>query len=266
MGPIGPVDKYPSSSIVSHFILYSMQHCGSQVARFRTTHWSVITDASQGETTSGTGAREELCRTYWFPLYAFIRRKGHDAESAKDLTQAFFLHLLSNCRLGKVGKEKGKFRTFLLCALNNFLVNEWDRSRRLTRGAGYSFFSLDAEDPEERYKHETADPSSPERAYDKEWAKALMAQVLNRLREEVEGAVKGKRFDILKGFLVGDSSFNSYADAAEHIGVSEQAVKGAVLRLRRKFGELLREEIGRTVNTPEQVDEEIRYLLRMLAE
>lgn len=232
---------------------------------FRTTHWSVVLRAGEEESPRRRNALEELCRTYWFPLYAFVRRKGHKEEEAKDLTQAFFAHLLEKKhRLEGVGPEKGKFRTFLLCSLTNFLANEWDRARTLKRGGSVNFISLDEQDPEERYRLEPTDQLTPERLFERRWAQATMTQVLARLRSEFDEMGKERRFDTLKGFLLGDSEFTSYAEAAEQLGVTEQAIKGAVHRLRRRFGELLREEIGQTVEKPEAVDEEIRYLLAAL--
>jgi RNA polymerase sigma factor (sigma-70 family) len=243
-----------------------IQDFQKQGAQFRTTHWTVIEQAAEEASLQGSNAREAICRAYWFPLYSFIRRKGHDSEAAQDLTQAFFLHLLTRSRLKSVGRAKGKFRTFLLCALNNFLLNEWDRSRRLKRGAGYTLLPFDAEDPEERYRLEPFDNCTPELAFDRQWAKTVVARVLSRLRDEVESGAKIKRFDGLKGFLLGDSDYTSYAEAALHLGMTEQGVKGAVLRLRRHFGELLRQEVGNTVSSPEEVNEEIKYLLNVLAD
>jgi len=232
---------------------------------FRTTHWSVVLQAGNAASPDSAAALERLCRTYWFPLYAFIRRKGHSEEDAKDLAQAFFAHLLDDHhRLGTVGPEKGKFRSFLLCSLANFLANEWDRRRTLKRGGAIQFMSLDEQDAEERFRIEPVDHLTPERLFERRWAQAVMAQVLARLRTEFDGAGKERRFDALKGFLLGDSTFSSYAEAAGQLGVTEQAIKGAVLRLRRRFGEVLREEIAQTVEQPEAVDEEIRYLLAAL--
>jgi DNA-directed RNA polymerase specialized sigma24 family protein len=236
-------------------------------AQFRTTLWSVIEQAADEETPDGSCARETLCQAYWYPLYVFIRRKGHDSEAAKDLTQAFFLHLLSNSRLKTINRGKGKFRTFLLCALSNFLLNEWDRGRRLKRGAGYTLLPFDAENPEGRYELESVHDYTPERAFDRQWAKTLVANVLGLMRAEVESGAKIQRFDGLKGFLLGDSAtFTSYAEAAFHLDMTEQGVKCAVLRLRRHFRDLLRQQIAATVSKPQEVDEEIRYLLRVLAE
>jgi len=233
-------------------------------ASFRTTHWSVVLKAGHDSSPESSAALEQLCRAYWFPLYAFVRRKGYPEEEAKDLTQAFFARLLEKKGLERVGPEKGKFRTFLLCSLGNFLANEWDRARTLKRGGGLNFISLDEQDPVGHYRPEAEDDLTPERVLERRWAQAIMTQVLARLRAEFESSGREQRFDLLKGFLLGDSEFASYAEGATRLGVSEQAIKGAVLRLRRRFGELLREEISHTVDKPEAVDEEIRYLFAAL--
>lgn len=238
---------------------------GSADARtFRSTLWSVVLRAGNPSLDSPE-ALEKLCRTYWFPLYAFVRRKGFSEQDAQDLTQAFFGRLLSKQALAQVGPEKGRFRTFLLCSMNNFLANEWDRARTLKRGGNVEFVSRDELDFEERYQLGSPESSTPDQLFDRRWAEETMALALGRLRTEFEGSGKDERFGVLKGFLAGNSEFSSYAEAAAHLGVSEQAIKGAVLRLRRRLGELLREQIEETIDDPKLIDQELRHLLSALA-
>lgn len=233
----------------------------SPVAReFRTTHWSVVLAAGNGGAVDSTGAFEALCRTYWYPLYAFVRRSGYAPHDAQDLTQGFFEHLVSTHALGHASPERGRFRTFLLAALKNFLANEWDHGRRLKRGGGREILSWDSLNPEERYALEPAHPAHPEAWYDRQWAQALIARVLRRLREELAGVGLEQRFEVLKDYLAGQPADSSYLTTAARLGLSEGAVKSAIFRLRRRYAEVVREEIAHTVATPDEVEAEIRHL------
>lgn len=232
----------------------------SHPAGFRTTHWSVVL-AANGESTPGAAlALETLCAAYWYPLYSFLRRQGRSPHDAQDLTQSFFAHLLSKDRLRSVDPRKGRFRSFLLASMKNFLANEWDKAQALKRGGGITFVPVDEEAGEERFCREPADTASPDRAFEQSWATTLLESVLARLREEYTADGRPELFSALQGCLGGDRDGPSYAEIAASQGLSEGAVKMAVLRMRRRFGELLRAEIAHTVTRPEEVDEEIRSL------
>ncbi len=225
---------------------------------FTTTHWSVVLAAKQGDSPQAVAALEQLCRTYWYPLYASVRRRGYSPEDAQDLTQEFFARLLSTHALGTVHPNKGRFRSFLLASLNHFLANERDKARTLKRGGGQTVISLDA--AETRYRAEPSEGMSPERIFERQWALALLAQVAARLREDYHTAGKGPLFDALQIYLSGEKGVPPYRETADQLGLSLDALKKAVERLRRRYGELLREEIAHTVSKPAEVDEEIRYL------
>jgi RNA polymerase sigma factor (sigma-70 family) len=205
-----------------------------------------------------------LCRAYWYPLYAYVRRQGWSAHEAQDLTQAFFAYLLEKKAFGKAEPGKGKFRSFLLASLNNFLNNERDRMQRLKRGGGKEIFSLDVEPGEERYLAEPAHEESPEVIFERQWAQMVIEQVVARLKEEFVTAGQGRRYEVLKDFLTGDPADVSYDDAAGRLGISVAAVTSAIHRLRLRFRELFRHEIANTVDHPDGVEEEIRYLLNAL--
>ncbi len=229
---------------------------------FRTTHWSMVLRAVDGGSPESGRALERLCRAYWYPLYAFVRRKGHSHEEAQDLTQGFFEKLLAKGYLAEADRERGKFRTFLLTSLTHFLANEWDRATRLKRGGHLRILSLEGEaEAEQRYKLEPADHVSPDRIYERRWAHVVMATVLDRLAAETDPV----RFEQLKGFLLEDEG-SSYADVASALGLSVPAVTSAIHRLRARFGRLLREEIEHTVSSPAEVEEEILHLMEVLSQ
>jgi RNA polymerase sigma factor (sigma-70 family) len=234
----------------------------SEPRDFRTTHWSMVLRAGDSQSPDSARALERLCRTYWYPLYAFVRRKGHSHEEAQDLTQGFFEKLLAKDYLADADRQRGKFRTFLLTSFSHFLANEWDRSRTLKRGGNVVLVSLEAEaEAEERYKLEPVDNASADKIFEQRWAHTLMATVLERLAAETEA----KRFEALKNFLMGDDT-ESYAGAAAQLGISVAAVTSAIHRLRARFGVLLRDEIGNTVASPEEVEDEIVHLMNVLAQ
>ena len=232
----------------------------SRVARFGTTHWSVVLSAGQG----AEEALVKLCRIYWPPLYAFIRRRGHAFHEAQDLTQAFFVHLLEHRALGTVAPAKGRFRSFLLVSLKHFLDNEWHKARALKRGGEHVFVSWDDLDPEERESLESSRESAPDKSFNRRWALRLLGRVMNQLRSECVAARKGEVFEKLKVYLTGDGAGKSYPELAAELNLSEGAVKVTVHRLRRRYGELLREQIARTVESPDEIDDEIRQLFAAL--
>jgi RNA polymerase sigma-70 factor (ECF subfamily) len=209
-------------------------------------------------------ALEGLCRAYWYPLYAYVRRAGHDREDAKDLTQAFFAHLLAKKSLSLADRERGRFRTFLLTALKHYLVDEHRRATALKRGGDRVFQPLETDDSQERYRFEPADLASPDVLYDRSWAKAVLAQALVRLREEYASNKHGPSFEALKDYVWGERSGLSCAALGRELGMSEEGVKKAVQRMRHRFAQLLRQQIAETVNTPAELEDEIRHLSSLL--
>jgi RNA polymerase sigma-70 factor (ECF subfamily) len=230
--------------------------------RFLTTRWSLIVAAQKPGADQAREALAELCRLYWYPLYAYIRRRGHDAVSAEDLTQAFFAHLLEKHALASVSPERGRFRSFLLTSCQHFLVNEHERANALKRGGG-RLVSLDLTGADGRYRAEPDHEETPERLFDRGWALALLEQTLQSLRSEYERADKSALFHALKGQLTGDET-RPYAALAEELGTTESAIKSAVHRLRQRYGEILREQIGETVTTDAEIDDEVRALFEAL--
>lgn len=231
---------------------------------FHTTHWTAVLNAD-GESTRGREALSHLCTTYWFPLYSYVRRSGHSQEDAQDLTQEFFARLLSRDYLKAADPDKGKFRSFLLIVLKRFMANEWDKANRLKRGGGRRVLSLEAEDTEGRYLCEPIEELSPEKLYDRQWAAALLAEVMERLAAEFDSQGKAPLFEALKPFLSGDDEDVSYAEISKRTGMSEGALRVAAHRLRQRYRELLRLEIANTVSSPAAVDDEIRELFSALA-
>ena len=230
-------------------------------ARFQTTQWSVILRAGQG----AEEALVRLCRNYWTPLYAYARRRGHATHEAEDLTQSFFAHLLENRSFATVAPAKGRFRSFLLVALKHFLDNAWHRERALKRGGGRIFVSWEDLPPTARQLAEPSEEIPPEKIFDREWALTLIERVMKQLQKECEAARKGELFERLKGSLTGESNGRTYEQIAAELAMTEGAVKVSAHRLRRRFGELLREQVERTVADPAQVDDEIRELFAALA-
>jgi len=231
---------------------------------FATTHWTVVIAAGRGGSPQADRALEELCRTYWYPLYAYVRRHGHSREDAEDLTQGFFARLLEKNYLERVTSDGGKFRSFLLVALKRFMANEWDRANSQKRGGGETPLSLDWQDAETRYQINPADNLSPDKLYDRAWATVMLERVITRLREEHGSEGKADVYEKLKPFLMLGRNEIPYASAATGLNMSEGAVRVAVHRLRRRYRELLREEIAQTLANPEQADEEMRALFSAL--
>jgi RNA polymerase sigma factor (sigma-70 family) len=232
---------------------------------FVTTHWSLVQRAAENSSLNGQAALEELCRIYWYPLYACVRRKGHNPEEAQDLTQAFFARLLEKSYISHANPQLGKFRTFLLTSLQRFLVNEWQKATAKKRGGGASLIAMDAYQTETRYQAEPADALTPEKIFEKRWALALLDHVLGKLQAEFASAGKLEQFEAMKILIWGDRSAPAYSDVATRLRMTEGALKVAVHRLRHRYRELLRDEVARTVAGPSEVDEELRHLLTVVS-
>lgn len=247
--------------------MLSNRHVGmpsnEQTQVFATTHWSVVL-AAQGQSDKGVAALEKLCCTYWYPLYAYLRRRGYGQHDAQDSTQGFFAHLIERQSLLRVAKEKGRFRSFLLASLNYFIANERDRATARKRGSGHAPISLDTCDAEERYRLEPVDDQTPEKVFERRWAMILLDRVLARLAQEFTETGKRDLFERLQPFLVEGTGEKTYAEAGREAGMSEEALKKAVQRMRRRYYQLFREEIAQTVATPGEVEDELRYLCAVL--
>jgi len=226
---------------------------------FATTHWSLVARAGQASSAQAQRALAALCDAYWYPLYAFVRRKGYQPAEAQDLTQAFFVELLEKDRLQLADQQRGKFRSFLLAALNNFLANQWRDAHALKRGGGTALRSLDADTAEARYRLEPAHELTPERIFERRWALTLLAQTIERLRAEYAENGKLELFELLKGHL-GYGDATPYRRIGTELAMSETAVKVAAHRMRKRCGEILRDEISQTVDGDQSVDEELREL------
>ena len=230
---------------------------------FATTQWNLIVAAGRGSENQIKVAMEELCRTYWYPLYAHVRRRGHSKEDAEDLTQAFFARLLEKKFFDGLSPERGRFRFFLLAALKHFLANEWDKSQRQKRGGGVELLSLDWQDAESRYRIDPADQLSPDKLYDRAWALTLLERVMHRLQM---ANVENEYFLSLKPCLTAERRAIDYPEVAETLGISESAVRVAVHRLRKQYRELLRAEIVETLADPAQLEDELQALYRAFSD
>jgi len=230
---------------------------------FATTRWSIVRAAQAKAAPEAHTALSALCTAYWYPLYAYVRRHGHDATAAQDLTQEFFARLLEKDGLASVDQSRGRFRSFLLASCKHFLSNERDRASALKRGGGRVPLPIDGAAAEGHYGREPSHDETPERLFERRWALALLEQVLGRLRGEYEASGKGRLFECLKGRLAGDGG-TPYAATAAELSTSEGAVKVAVHRLRKRYRELLREEIAQTLDDPADVDDEVRALFAAL--
>jgi RNA polymerase sigma factor (sigma-70 family) len=231
---------------------------------FVTTHWSVVVNAGGSDTTVAREALARLCQTYWYPLYAYVRRRNFSPPDAEDLTQEFFARFLEHRWVGDADREKGRFRTFLLSAMNHFLANEWDKARAQKRGGGVPLLPLEIDTAETRYVREPADNVTPEQHFEQRWAMTLLETVVNRLRAEYEQDGKTAMFAALNPCLVGDRTAQPYEELARKLGITEGAVKSAVHRLRQRYRQLLRDEIAQTVAGPSEVEEELRHLIAVL--
>ena len=232
---------------------------------FLTTHWSVVMAAGGAESEASREALAELCRSYWYPLYAYARRRGESDEDARDLTQGFFCSLLERRDLARLSPERGRFRAFLLAALKHYMANERDRDRAQKRGGGRARLSIDYDQADSRWRIEPAHELSPEHVFQRQWALALLARTLEGLRSEYGSAGKLGLFEALEPLLEGEAP-GRYAELAQRLDSTPGALKVAAHRLRRRYRERLRAEIAHTVRRPEDVDDEVRELFRILGE
>jgi RNA polymerase sigma-70 factor (ECF subfamily) len=232
---------------------------------FATTHWSVVLTARDGSVPEATAALERLCQTYWPPLYAFIRRQGHDETEAKDLTQEFFLRLIDREFLQRLRHQDGKFRSFLLTFLKHFLMEQRGKGKAQKRGGGKVILSLEQLAEQGSYLNEPVDDMSPDQVFERRWAQTVFQAALNRLREEYASAGKTEFFELLKDLQPRESGAPSYAEIGTRFGMTEAAVKSAVQRMRARHREILRKEIAQTVMRPDEIDDEIRHLREVLS-
>jgi RNA polymerase sigma-70 factor (ECF subfamily) len=235
-------------------------------ASFATTHWGIVAQSALTDVPEATDALAQLCELYWPPIYSFIRRRGYAPSDAQDLTQSFFEFFLRTKAYARSDRLHGKFRSFLLASVKNFLADNWDRNHAIRRGGGYQFIPLDPETAEAFYDAATEPDSTAERLFELRWAKTVTAGALNSLREELQAEGKVKLFEQLKSFLAGGTVLPSYDDASARTGLPRATVKTHVHRLRQRYREIVRREIARTVSAPHEVDEELRYLCNVLAE
>lgn len=232
---------------------------------FATTRWTLVLAAGDGASSDGREALEQLCRSYWFPLYAYVRRRGHDAHAAQDLTQGFFERLLERNDLARLTREGGRFRSFLLTALNHYLVNEHERATAQKRGGGRTILSLDEESAEDRYQsHEPSHSETPDRLFERQWALALMEEAMKRLGAEHSGAGKSASYDALRPFLSREPDPGEYAAVANRLNVAPGTLAVQVHRLRERYRQLVRAAVADTVQSPLEVDAEMRHLLESL--
>ncbi len=237
-----------------------MNTTSSGTSRFATTHWSVVMAASSSSSPLYKEALSNLCQTYWFPLYTYLRRKGCDIHLAEDYIQAFFMRMLEKHYLNKVEQNRGKFRSFLLMALKRFVADQQDLAQAFKRGGGHKRLSIDLEFAEGKYALESVSDLSPERIFEKSWAIAILDQTMAQLEAEFANMNKKKLFDCLKVYIGGDVNSVPYSKVAAELNMTKDAVKTAVYRLRRRYRQQLRDIIAQTVTTQEQIDEEIREL------
>ncbi len=235
-------------------------------AQFATTHWSTVLAAADSASPDSQQALERLCRTYWYPLYAFARRTGQAPEDAKDLTQSFFAHLIEHRFVARAVPERGKFRSFLLGAFKRFIRDQDRAQRAQQRGGLVEFVTWDSKQAEERLETEPRTTDDPEAMYDREWALAVLDEAMTLLEFECRREGKTEQFEVLHPLLQGDRPESRQADLAARLGLSAGALKVAIHRLRRRYGELLRAVVAHTVPDPGDVDEELRYLVRMLGQ
>jgi RNA polymerase sigma factor (sigma-70 family) len=236
-----------------------------QRSLFVTTQWSTVLRAGHGDSKHAREALEKLCRTYWYPIYACVRRRGRSPEDAQDLTQDFFLRLLERQSLANANPELGRFRAFLQGALNHFLIDEWKKARTQRRGGGRQILSLDWAAAENQFSMEPADNATPDKAFDRNWATALLEEVLKRLEDEYRREGKLQLFDSLKETLVGARASQPYAQLAGQMGIAEGAMRVAVHRLRKRYRALLESEIANTVTSQDDVKLEMAYLFKTMA-
>jgi RNA polymerase sigma-70 factor (ECF subfamily) len=236
-----------------------MSHTGSQV--FPSTHWSVVLSATDETSPQARDSLEKLCRTYWYPMYAFVRHRGHSPQDSEDLVQGFFAHLLDKSVLTHVDREKGRFRSFLLACLCNYLNNERTRAQTQRRGAGCVHLPLDTSIAESRYADEVSVPLTPEQLFDRTWALGVLQRTLESLRSQFGAAGREDLFDAVEGHLTGSKPCSTYGELGARWGMNEPALRMMVTRLRRRYGELVRLEISQTLASADDVEEELQHLL-----
>ena len=237
---------------------------GTRDARFATTRWSAVLAARSDSPKGAEAALASLCESYWYPVYAFVRRRGHSSEDACDLTQSFFVHWIEKRALDRADPARGRFRSFLLTCVKNFLANEHERAAAKKRGGGRRIVSIDAGGAEDRYRLEPAETKTAEDLFARRWALTLLDRALERLRKFGESEGGPRHFDRLSAYLTGDAGAPTYAEVARDLGVTEDAVKSSVHRLRRRYREFLREEIADTVSDPADIDDEVSELFKAL--
>jgi len=238
---------------------------GTPAQIFPSTHWSVVLAAGADNLARAREALEQLCAAYWYPLYCFLRRRGHQPADAEDLVQGFIAHLLEGRFFQAADPDKGRFRSYLLASLKHFVADAAAWSGRQKRGDGRPLLSLDVMQAERRYAQEPIDPGNPEQFYERRWALTLLENVLRRLETEATESGRADLFCQVKSVLLGDRGEVTYAELAPQLGLSEAALTVTVYRLRRRYRELVREEIAQTVSRPVEIDEEMRHLFRVLA-
>jgi RNA polymerase sigma-70 factor (ECF subfamily) len=232
----------------------------AQGAMFATTHWSVVLAAGQRDTPQSEAALEQLCRTYWYPLYAYVRRRGHSPEDAQDLTQGYFARLLARDSLAAVHPDRGRFRYFVLATLKRFLINDQERARAAKRGGSKVHVPFDGREAEERYCLDAGEQNTPDKLFDRAWALSVMEAASGRLEEEYRLEGKDRLFERLKLFLAGNETETTYALTGAELGLSEGAVKVAVHRMRRRYRDLLREQVAQTVSSAANLEDELQSL------
>jgi len=235
-------------------------------ASFAPTRWTVVLTAREHDSPQARAALEELCQTYWYPLYAFARRKGHHHADAQDLVQGLFARLLEKRELEQVDRGKGKFRSLLITGLKNFAANEWDKSQRQRRGGGHTPLSLDFAEGEAAYALVVADPMTPERQFERSWALEILENALNKIQAEYAANGKERQFEALKELLAYKTTLISYGERAAQAGLTEGSVRVVVPKMRRRYGEMIKQEIAQTLVDPTEaeVEEELRHLLSAL--
>ncbi len=231
---------------------------------FNTTHWSVVLQARDCDSTAAAQALGQLCQTYWGPINSYIRSRGYPPADADDLTQQFFARFLEKQQYRSAAHQRGRFRSFLLAYLKNYLLKEWERAGAQKRGGGWQGVSLDEEHPEGGARFELPDERSADHVFEKNWALALLARARSQLESEYANEGKGERFAYLEKFLPGEESDLTYAEAAKRLGMAEGTLKSDVHRLKRRYAALVREEIAHTVARPEEMEEELRHLRLVL--
>jgi RNA polymerase sigma-70 factor (ECF subfamily) len=267
-----PIDQFSRDDTPSILSAGSMAELdtvsvvGEGQAAFNTTSWSMVVLAGSGDSDAAHTALARLCRIYWYPLYAYVRRKGHGEADAQDLVQGFFAQLLERGSFARVARDRGRFRSFLLGALNYYLADQRDFARAQKRGGQCQIISIDAGTAEERYNLEPSDNRTPEQLFDRRWAMTVLETALARLKEEYTATGKDALFDQLHACLLGDKRGRSYSEAGGQLGMSESAVKMAAMRLRRRYQEILRERIQDTVCDPADVDQELRDLMAVVSQ